>query len=127
MYKCHNCNEHFTTPEVYTERYNLDTPPYDKISKCPACGSVNFEVLKPTYCANCGVPIAEGESYCSDICRKLGEAARERERECRRIVHDFDVSRAIREVDAYNKKHGTNYSYGRYFALKGMGKLNDEE
>lgn len=127
MYKCKKCGDRFQTPDIVYESYNLDTPPYDRKVGCPACSSRNIDDYKPTYCANCGIEISDGETYCSNICSRLGEAARAREYENRRIVHDFDISRAIREVDSYNKEHSTKYSYGQYFALKGMGKLDDAD
>ena len=42
MYKCKECGQVFGECEVITERHNLDTPPFEKMSVCPHCKKNNY-------------------------------------------------------------------------------------
>ena len=123
MYQCKNCNEEFSLPVVdYFVHRDLNRT----VSYCPYCMSENISKIEVFYCAFCGGnAVAADQKYCSDTCKRLGEMAEKLKIKKQKAVQEFNIDAAIKEVDAYNKAHGTSYSYGQYFALKGIGGLND--
>ncbi len=56
-------------------------------------------------CINCGAEIKENTEYCSKQCEKQHKAHL-----------DSPLYKFKMDVDAYNKEHGTDYSYGYYLA-----------
>lgn len=68
-YVCLECGHTFDTPKKWTERHGLETPPYEELTGCPACGGAYIELRR---CAACNNPIT-GEyvhipSLDSDFC-----------------------------------------------------------
>ena len=47
MYKCANCGEIFSAPENVVETHGLSSPPYEKYSVSPCCGSGYEEYTEP--------------------------------------------------------------------------------
>ena len=127
MFICNKCGLSFETPAISYITHGLDTPPYESVVRCSSCLSTDIEFKAKSYCGFCGLEIKEGEKYCNSYCEKMGEEYFRREEERRKQIAEFDVSKAIAEVEEYNRTHGTNYSYGRYFALKGLGELDDRK
>ncbi len=125
MYFCKKCKSEFKNPLI--ERGNGEWSIYSTVLLCPECGSDGIEYLPPVYCGFCGFQVSRGKSFCSETCKRMAEKYNRREKERKKKVEEFDVSKAIKEVDSYNKKHKTAYSYGQYFALKGLGDIIDEE
>lgn len=125
MFECRKCGHEFRTARVDYTRHNLDAPPYEATLRCPECDSSELTYHPKKFCGFCGHEIPRNKKYCDEHCEKLGEWYRKREEEKKKKIYEFDVSKAIREVDEYNKTHSTDYSYGQYFALKGLGQLND--
>ena len=70
MYICLECGHVFEEPRHFSERHNLDTPPYEQIIGCPCCAGAFAKAIQ---CDICGKYI-EGEYvktvyediYCSD-------------------------------------------------------------
>ena len=123
MYECKDCKAEFETPVIDYETRDERCRP---VTYCPKCMSLNISYIESYYCAFCGaVRVAKGEVYCSDSCRRFGEEIERRMAERRAKIKDFEVTKAVAEVEEYNRTHGTKYSYGQYFALKGMGELDD--
>lgn len=121
MYECKKCKAEFSLPVVeLAPSGDLN----EAVTYCPNCMSVHIRKIEVKKCAFCLKETAlKGEKYCSDICRKFGEESEKRSAENQKKKQAFDVAKAIKEVDEFNKIHRTNYSYGQYFALKGLGVL----
>lgn len=119
MYECKKCKSEFSLPVVEFARSGDIN---DVVSYCPNCMSIHISKVEVKKCAFCLKKTAlKGEKYCSDFCKKFGEESEKKSAESRKKVQEFDVAKAIIEVDEFNKEHRTNYSYGQYFALKGLG------
>lgn len=121
MYRCLDCGLEFEYVEVVFETHGLSSPPYERIKLCPGCHSDNYKELKQLYCGCCGIRIPSGSDYCGEECRRIGELMRKREMARQKQFESAGLSIALREVDRYNKEHGTRYSYGQYFSLKEQG------
>lgn len=121
MYECKNCKAEFSLPVVeFAKSGDIN----DVVRYCPNCMSLHIDKIEVKKCAFClKERVSRGEKYCSDFCKRFGEESEKRSAERKRKVQEFDVAKAIVEVDEYNKKHRTSYSYGQYFALKGLGVL----
>ncbi len=123
MYHCTDCNTEFEFVEVVFETHGLDTPPYERIKRCPSCKSRAFEEIKNTHCRFCGSKLRDAGKYCSARCEMAGKEYLARERSNRAKFAASPVAAAVREIAAYNRLHNTKYSYGQYFALKEAGKI----
>ena len=66
--------------------------------------------------------------YCDD-CRKRADRLYRQERRKKQMAQNSypkvnqRLDRKVKEINEYNKKHGTSYSYGQYTALKRLKKL----
>ncbi len=125
MYRCQDCEKSFRYVEVVFEKHDLNSPPYERIKRCPFCKSLNYRSYRECYCGCCGAPTEDGREYCNDSCKRVGEALKEAEKKKQQFIRNFDVSRAIKEVDEYNRRNKTKYSYGQYFNMKESGQLNE--
>ncbi len=56
--------------------------------------------------------------YCSSSCKKRGEYLFETEKIRKKELFESPLYKAVREIEKYNKTHGTHLSYGQYFARK---------
>ena len=131
MYCCLECGYEFKNPVRLTEKHNLDNPPYENIYVCPICKSTNFEEKKIYYCNCCGAKLFDNKTdYCSEACKIKGEKLWAKELQRKKLLTDSPVYSLVREVESYNRKNGTNYSYGQYVALvksKNKDKKNDKK
>lgn len=116
MLICSDCGNEFEKPATHTETHSLDTPPFEERVCCPFCKSSNIREKNTTHCRCCGAKLREREEYCSEACRRKGEAMWHRERILHRLFLANPISRIVREAEQYNKAHGTSYSYGQYVA-----------
>lgn len=123
MYKCKKCETVFNYCDMFDSRLYPNVPYGTARQFCPTCKSTEVSHYDGTYCGCCGMPISHNLDYCSDSCRKMAAELYEREERRRKIIQDFELSAAIREVDDYNRENGTRLSYGKYFSLKGEGKI----
>ena len=123
MYKCKKCETVFNYCDMFDSRLFPNVPYGTERQFCPTCKSTEVSHYDGTYCGCCGMPISHTLDYCSDACRKMAAELYEREERRRKIIQDFELSAAIREVDDYNRENGTRLSYGKYFSLKGEGKI----
>ena len=123
MYHCTDCGMEFEFVEVVFETHGLDTPPYERIKRCPFCRSRNFEEVKNAHCRVCGSKLREEGEYCSERCRRQGEEYFAREQKNRIKFTTSPIASAVREVSEYNRTHGAKYSYGQYFTLKEAGMI----
>ena len=114
MYRCKTCLRTFSAPKIRVERHGLSCPPYETFSVCPFCEENDFAEIV-TRCRACGAKMQKEGPFCSEACRKRAEHYRQNERERRRA--EAPINRVLREKEAYNRQHGTAYSYGQYVAL----------
>lgn len=118
MYYCSDCGCEFETAALFTETHGFTTPPFEERRCCPLCGSGNIKEKAVSYCRCCGARLGNCErEYCSPSCRKRGEEMRRREIKKQRLVFSSPLFETVREVDEYNRKNGTDYSYGQYVTL----------
>ncbi len=123
MYKCKKCGAVFNCYDIFMERYYPSVMPSVPAKHCPSCKSEKVTVYDGKYCACCGIVIDEWQEYCSAECEHTAKLLQEREEKRKRLVRSFEISLAVREVEDYNREHGTRLSYGEYFAKKGQGLL----
>lgn len=123
MYCCTDCKKEFEYVEIVFETHGLDTPPYERLRRCPFCHSVNIEECESRHCKFCGSRLKDNTDYCSARCKKAGEIYYAAQQKRKREFLNSPVADAVREVEEYNKTHGTKYSYGQYFAKKESDKL----
>lgn len=45
MYKCNECKNTFSEPDIITETHGFKNPPFDKRNVCPFCGSDSYEEI----------------------------------------------------------------------------------
>lgn len=50
MYLCLDCESVFEEPKYYTEKHDLDSPPYETWTGCPYCSGA---YVKTTLCCQC--------------------------------------------------------------------------
>lgn len=128
MYTCLECGCEFKNPIKLTEKHNLKTPPFELIYVCPTCKSTDFAESNLHHCRCCGAKLSSDKTeYCSEFCKIKGEKLWEKEVKRKKLLSDSPLFRLVREVDNYNSKHKTKYSYGQYVALvkfKKKGKKN---
>ncbi len=118
MYFCKSCNRKFKNPLTETETHKLASPPFEAFSLCPFCKSTDFEEIAVSHCRCCGARIInKPNGFCSDKCRNQFEKLHRAEYKRKKELGDSPIYLLLREVDAYNKKHGTKYSYGQYVAF----------
>ena len=118
MYYCSDCGCEFETTAVFCETHGLTSPPFEELRCCPFCGSGNIKEKAVSYCRCCGARLGNSERvYCSPSCRKRGEEMRRREMKKQRLIFSSPLFQIVREVDEYNRKNGTDYSYGQYVTL----------
>lgn len=82
------------------------------------------------HCEICGAQFkSRGNNH--KICSECIPAAQRRwykKRKQKQEVEDLytkpdRLADKVKEINEYNEKHGTNYSYGMYMAFKRLGKL----
>lgn len=118
MYYCNDCGYEFCEPEIQFEMHGLTSPPYEKLSVCPACKSGSISEKIKTHCRCCGARLAkEDTEYCSNICREKGEKLRNKERNRRKLQKSSPINQILKQASEYNKNHHTNYSYGQFVTL----------
>ena len=123
MFKCKKCGAVFNSCDTFMERYYPTVLPVSGHKHCPECKSDRVGLYEGKFCACCGIRIEEWQEYCSPDCERLAKILKEREEKRKKLVRSFELSLAVREVEDYNRTHGTRLSYGEYFAKKGQGLL----
>ena len=118
MYYCPECGLEFANAKKDFETHGLDIPPYEPTYCCPNCNGVSFYEKTTTHCRCCGSKLNNDcKDYCSEACAKKGEKLWIREMKRRKLHVSDPLYVTVREVNLYNLKNGTNYSYGQYVAL----------
>lgn len=118
MYYCMKCGCEFEKADVICETHGLLSPPFEKRRCCPLCGSGDINSETASYCRCCGAKLGTGEKeYCSPSCRKRGEEMRRREIKKKKLIFSSPLFQIVKEVDEYNAKNHTDYSYGQYVTL----------
>lgn len=90
-------------------------------------------------CLNCGKqflpPFGRQSQYCCDECRKEGRRKsqkkyRERQKQLNKFPHSSrnkqtgkTLDEEVKEIEIYNKLHGTRYTYGDWQRLQFFGKV----
>lgn len=118
MYYCPECGFHFEKPIKTYSTHGFTSPPYEKNYCCPNCNSVSFYEKNTTHCRCCGAKLRQGiTDYCSEACEKKGKKLWLKEVKRRQQFFFNPINSIVRELEIYNKMHGTNYSYGKYIAI----------
>ena len=121
MFYCKKCGYRFETPVAVYEKHGLSSPPYEKNLACPSCGGKEFSERITTHCRCCGARLEKTqEEYCSQRCRERGERLWEKEQKRKNLEAQNPINVIVRELMQYNRAKGTDYSYGKYVALKAM-------
>lgn len=94
-----------------------------KAKKVKSCGCAQ----KKKRCMICGAEIKDGRGgkvYCSEDCRQKGHLLRSKKSYDKKMetvkkkrVKENTISlldKRLKQLEAYNKKHGTNLSYGQF-------------
>lgn len=80
-------------------------------------------------CEICGTVIhSQGKKRVlrCETCLKRERSKRERENTSspyRKYTSNAELHSKAHEIEEYNRKHGTDYSYGKYQSLKFLGKI----
>ncbi|MCQ2478074.1 MAG: hypothetical protein MJ091_02490 [Clostridia bacterium] len=78
--------------------------------------SKDFEE-KIFHCRCCGARLKDGKTeYCNERCRRRGQRLWRLEQIRRRKWLSDPIGHTVRNVEEYNKSHGTNLSYGQFVA-----------
>ncbi len=118
MFICCDCQCEFESPKKIIEKHSLDTGPYEAIYVCPFCNSNDFKIKSHTHCRCCGAKLSNtGSEFCSNECKNRGRMLWKNELKRRKELLINPINILIRELENYNKKHNTNYSYGQYVAI----------
>ena len=118
MYACKDCKKIFKKYKTVTETHSLPDSPFEEFAICPFCDGKHIIILQVQHCKCCGARMYGKEDYCSDACKRRGEYLYALERKRKADWHAHPLYLAIKEVEEYNKRTGSNLSYGQYFALK---------
>lgn len=123
MYICLECGYEFKKAKKLTENHSLDNPPYEKIYVCPVCNSGDIEEKKTAHCHCCGAKILKSKypDYCCEACKIKGEKLKQKETEYKERLMGSPIYTLVRELEEYNNRHKTKYSYGQYIALVKAG------
>jgi len=118
MYYCPDCGLEFEKPLKTFCTHSFTSPPYEKKYCCPDCKGESFFEKNTTHCRCCGAKLRSGAiEFCSDSCRKKGEKLWKREIKRRKLNTENPINNIVRQLEIYNKTHGTDYSYGQYIAI----------
>ena len=118
MYICNNCKHEFSAPIKQIERHGLACPPYEIFYVCPACKSGNYQKLHSGYCLGCGAKLQNPDNdYCSEECKISSKKQRALELRRKKALCKSELYQRVQEIEAYNKVHGTRYSYGQYNSI----------
>ena len=118
MYFCLDCGYAFMHALKIYESHGLTSPPYEVINVCPSCKSQNFREKSTNYCHYCGTKLKKGQAdYCSKECKIKGEKVWLKESKRKKLLVDSPLYKRVREIDEYNLKNKTKYSYGQYTAI----------
>lgn len=116
MYYCKDCKKEFKIPKVINETHFM--PSGEEVYRvCPICLSKNVIKKPPRFCKYCGARLYVKGDYCNKTCERRAKEVWERERRRKRDWLASALYSAIKEVENYNKEHGTNLSYGQYFGV----------
>lgn len=126
MYRCQDCEYEFLYAKTIEDQHSLDNPPFEKIAVCPNCKGRNFSEIKKHYCKYCGRSLKKDVlEYCSNDCRKKGEIMWKEQARRKNLYNQNSIISIAKELDEYNKKHNTNYTYG-VFVAKILSKKKQE-
>ncbi len=118
MFYCKICGYNFEQPSAVYENHGFLSPPYEKLYVCPNCKSDCISERFFSHCRCCGARLTtEDSEYCSEACKIRGERLRRLEEKRRRRFSESPLNMLVREVEEYNLKNNTNYSYGQYVAI----------
>lgn len=116
MYICTDCGRKFEKLDVIFERHYIDFPPFEGVAVCPFCKSTNVKEEKIKRCHYCGIRLVDKQDFCSKECREMGTHLWQIEQRRRRKNTTHPLNIMIREVEQYNREHGTCYTYGQYIS-----------
>lgn len=83
------------------------------------------------YCLQCGEPIITAIRTTQDLCERcrkenskmIRTALKNKTKKKKRTYETQSIYDFVAEVDRYNKKHGTQLSYGQYELKRFLGKI----
>ncbi len=117
MYYCQDCGYEFVSPQKIFEKHSLEKPPFEMFFVCPSCKGVNYKEKTSTHCRCCGAKLTQAGDYCSSACRDAGRKMWEAEQKRKKLNFTNPIAVIVREVEEFNRKNGTNLSYGQYVAF----------
>ena len=115
MYRCQDCDYEFLYSEEIKEPPNLPVPPYESIAVCPNCKGENFSKIENRYCKYCGRKLKPDQNeYCAKECKRKGEIMWREQARRKNLYEKSSLTSVTRQLEAYNKSHNTNYTYGAF-------------
>lgn len=74
MYKCADCGERFSEPEIVCDRHPYGMGYADEQhSCCPVCHSFDINEDISRYCEECGIELSDNESELCEFCNLIRE------------------------------------------------------
>ncbi len=118
MYYCPDCGTEFQKPKKITEKHGLSETPFEVYLSCPECGSKAFYIKSTTHCRCCGAKLQKGAvEFCSKECKDKGLKLRKEQIRLKLLKSNGALGKTVAEINSYNNRYGTSYSYGQYVDL----------
>ena len=115
MYRCQDCEFEFLYAKQHEEHHQQTEPPFEKLCVCPNCKSTNFSKIKIRYCRFCGRKLkANMSEYCTKECKMRGDIMWREQARRKNLYESNSLVAVTRELESYNRKNHTNYTYGIY-------------
>ena len=124
--KCKQCGKEFTAiraTHIYCSRSCRLEGNYNGVRK--AYKRLYEERKQNGLCVYCGMP-AESGLYCPECKEKKkirSQKAYQKRKAEKQAKKRKTLANIISDIERYNSEHGTRLSYGKYIAMKEMGKI----
>ncbi len=116
MYICTDCGRKFEKFDLFFEEHGFDEPPFEGVAVCPFCNSSKIKENKIRRCHHCGIILTDRRDFCSDSCRNAGMKLWRYEQRRRRRNAVDPINMITLELEDYNRRNKTCYTYGQYVA-----------
>lgn len=118
MYYCSNCLSVFEHP--LRKSPAIISSPEDAVPTlhCPECGSKSIYLRSVAHCRCCGARLTAADSeFCSLSCRSRWLELKKRQLRRQLTVQNSPIALAVRKIEIYNNRYGTDYTYGKFLAI----------